>query len=106
LSFAGGERLKQRPVRGFLRSRGWEIPYMGPWFFIGEATREFGGHGCVAVLEVDLDWSCPEVDVVSVGALRFRSAAGTELDARRVPPAIVSEAARDVLGAVAAAQLK
>jgi hypothetical protein len=104
LSFAVGERVEQRALRGFLRSRGWEVPYMGRWFFIGEATRQVTRHGPIAVLEVDLDWDAADVsDVVVVGALGFRSMLSADIDIRTLPPAIVSEAARDVLGAVARA---
>lgn len=107
VSFAVGERVEQRPFRGFLRSRGWEVPYMGWWFFIGEASREVTRHGPIAVLEVDLDWEfAVEADVIRVGDLRFRSVLGAELDSRILPPAIVSEAARDVLGALAAATVR
>jgi hypothetical protein len=42
-------------------------------------------------------------DVVGVGVLGFRSVLGDDLDARTLPPPLVSQAARDVLGAVAAA---
>jgi hypothetical protein len=105
LSFAVGERVEQRPLRGFLRSRGWEVPYMGRWFFIGEATRQVTRQGPIAVLEVDLDWDAPDAgDVVVVGALGFRSMLSADIDIRTLPPAIVSEAARDVLGAVARAK--
>ena len=103
LSFAVGERVEQRPFRGFLRSRGWEVPYMGRWFFIGEATREVTRHGPIAVLEVDLASDREELRVVVTGTLGFRSVLGAPLDARALPPAIVSEAARDVLGAAARA---
>jgi hypothetical protein len=104
LSCAIGDRVEQRRFRGFLRSRGWEVPYMGRWFFIGEATRELTWHGPAAVLDVDLDWEREEFDVVVIGALRFRSVLDAELDSRALPPAMVSEAARDVLGALAAAR--
>ena len=104
LSFAVSERVEQRRFRGFLRSRGWEVPYMGRWSFVGEATRELSRHGPAAVLNVDLDWEREELDVVVIGALRFRSVLDVELDARALPPAIVSEAARDVLGALVAAR--
>jgi hypothetical protein len=107
VSFAVGELLEQRPFRRFLRSRGWEVPYMGRWSFIGEATREVTRHGPIAVLEVDIDWEfAVEADVIRVGDLRFRSVLGADLDSRTLPPAIVSEAARDVVGALAAATLR
>jgi hypothetical protein len=98
LSFAVGRRVEQIRFRGFLRTRGWEAPYMGRWHFVGEATRELSRHGPAAVLDIDLDWDGEDPDVVVIGALRFRSVLGAELDARALPPAIVSEASRDVLG--------
>ncbi len=104
LSFAAGQRAQQRPFRGFLRSRGWDVPYMGRWFFIGEANRQLRRDDPIAVLDVDLDCqSADEPDVIRVGDLRFRSVLGADLDSRIVAPATVSEAARDVLGALAAA---
>ena len=60
LSFASGERVGQRAFRGFLRNRGWCVPYMGHWFFIGEATKEVTPDGPTAVVDVDLDWEVPE----------------------------------------------
>lgn len=95
-------RLKQTPFRGFLRDRGWDVPYIGPFFFIGEAKRPMTRYGPTAVLELDIElrpW--PEPDRVVVGSLAFRSVVGQELDARTLPPPIVSDAARDVLGAIA-----
>jgi hypothetical protein len=74
---------------------------MGRWFFTPEATHEITRHGPIAVLELDLD---SDRDLVVVGPLSFRSAIGTELDARALPPSLVSEAARELLGAVAAAR--
>ena len=105
LSMAAGQRVLQRPFRGFLRSRGWDVPYMGRWFFIPEATREITHHGAIAVLDVDLDEATDESeDVLVVGVLGFRSILDTDLDARELPRVVVSEAARDVLGAVAVAR--
>jgi hypothetical protein len=103
LSLAFRERVGQRAFRGFLRNRGWCVPYMGNWFFIGEATKEVTPDGPTAVLDVDLDWEAAEPsDVVVIGDLRFRSQPDSQLDARDAPARVVSEAARDVLGAVAA----
>ena len=105
LSLVAGHRVRQRPFRGFLRGRRWQIPYMGPWCFIPEATREVTPHGPVAVLEVGLDDpSQDDNEVLILGALRFRSVLDADLDARELPRTIVSEAARDVLAAVAIAQ--
>jgi hypothetical protein len=77
---------------------------MGRWSFIGEATRELTRHGPTAVLDVGLDSDREELDVVAIGALGFRSVLDVELDARTLPPAMVSEAARDVRGGLAAAR--
>jgi hypothetical protein len=104
LSLVAGERVEQRPFRGLLRSRGWDVPYIGDWFFIGEATRETARGEPIAVLELDLDWEARASDAVVVGDLRFRSPFESELDARETPRRVVSEAARDVLGAVAASR--
>jgi Domain of unknown function (DUF4132) len=101
LSFAVNPGVEQVRFRGFLRTRGWEAPYMGGWYTAREATRELTRHGPIAVLDIDLD--CEQLDVVVIGALRFRSVLDVELDARALPPAIVSEAARDVLGVLATA---
>jgi hypothetical protein len=101
LSFAVNPGVEQVRFRGFLRTRGWEAPYMGGWYTSREATRELTRHGPIAVLDIDLD--CEQLDVVVIGALRFRSVLDVELDARALPPAIVSEAARDVLGVLATA---
>ena len=59
--------------------------------------------GPVAVL--DLDWDktsmgSPVEERVIVQELRFVSVQRRSLDARELPPPVVSEAARDVLGAV------
>lgn len=103
LLFAVSERVKQRAFRGFLRNRRWNVPYMGHWFCIDEATGEVERGGPIAVLEVDLAWDAAEpADVVVLGDLHFRSESGSEVDARCVFPRVVSEAARDVHGAVAA----
>ena len=86
LSFAVS-KVEQRPFRGFLRSRGWEIPYMGRWFFIGEATRQPTRDGPIAVLDVGLDWeSADEAGVIRIGDLGFRSVLGAELDSRPSRP--------------------
>jgi hypothetical protein len=79
---------------------------MGPWFFIGEATREVAQGETIAVLDLDLDSEAGMIpEAVVVADLRFRSLSESELDARRLPPRVVSEAARDVLGAVAASRI-
>lgn len=96
LSLAAGERVEQRPFRGLLRSRGGEVPYIGDWFFIGEATREMARGEPIAVLELDLDWEARASDAVVVGDLRFRSPFESELDTRETPRRVVSEAARSV----------
>jgi hypothetical protein len=44
---------------------------MGRWFFIGEATREVTRHGPTAVLDVDFDWDCGELDLVVIGLSAF-----------------------------------
>ena len=79
---------------------------MGRWFFIPEATLEVTRHGPIAVLEVDLDNRPGDnEDVLVVGNLGFRSIFDVDLDARELPRTMVSEAARDVLGAVSAADV-
>jgi hypothetical protein len=105
LSIAVGRRVLQRPFRGFLRGRRWQIPYMGRWFFIPQATLEVTRHGPIAVLEVDLDHGIKDNDdILVLGTLGFRSILDADLDARELPRSIVSEAARDLLGAVAVAK--
>ena len=81
--------------------RGWRAPYLGPFFALAEATRELSPGGPTAVLQLqdELD----ERGRVVVAGLWFRSVLGEILDAQALPPALVSDAARDVLGAVAAA---
>lgn len=107
LSFAAGERVGHRAFRGFLRNRGWAVPYMGHWFFIGEATREVVRGEPVAVLELDLDWEAAEpADTVVVGDLWFRSESDPQLDVRCSGARVVCEAARDVLGAIAASRVR
>ena len=58
LSFPVGGRVEQTRFRGFLRTRGWEAPYMGGWYTSREATRELTRHGPTAVLHIDLDSDC------------------------------------------------
>jgi hypothetical protein len=107
LLFAVGERVEQRAFRGFLRNRGWDVPYMGHWFFIGEAAREVVRGEPIAVLTVDLDWEAAEpADIVVVGDLWFRLESGSGVDACWAGPRVVSEAARDVLGAIAASRVR
>lgn len=93
-----GTRVPQRRFRGFLLKRGWHVPYLGPFFDVPEATLELLPGGPVAVLDLDVD---NETDEIIIGELHFRSIADRALDARLLPPALVSEAARDVLGAAA-----
>ena len=81
--------------------RGWNVPYMGPWFTVPEATREMTRGGPIAVLHLDLPPDKDDERVV-LCELGFRSVHARELDARELPPALVSEAARDVLGAAKA----
>lgn len=79
--------------------RGWRVPYLGPFFTVPEATRELAPGGPVAVLYLE---GPDEEGRVILGELGFESVQEHELDARELPPALVSEAARDVLGAVKA----
>lgn len=95
-----GALVRQRRLRGYLTSRGWHVPYLGRWFEVPEATFELQPGGPVAVLDLTVDDE--EKDMVAVGELHFRSVQDEPLDARLLPPALVSDAARDVLGAVAA----
>lgn len=107
LLFAVGERVEQRAFRGFLRNRGWDVPYMGRWFFIGEATREVVRGEPIAVLAVDLDWEAAQpADMVVVGDFWFRLESGSGVDACRAGPRVVSEAGRDVLGAIASSRIR
>jgi hypothetical protein len=79
---------------------------MGRWYFAPEATREVTRHGQIAVLDVDVDWEYAKYDTLILGELGFRSILESELDARELPAAIVSQAARDALGAVAASRVQ
>ena len=94
-------RLDQPAFREFLMRRGWKVPYLGDFFTTPEATRELqpGGPAAVLYLEPGTD----DEGRVTLGELGFESVQGRHLDARKLPPALVSEAARDVLGAVKAA---
>ena len=96
-----GIRVPQRPFRGFLVGRGWHVPHLGPWFTVPEATRQLPGAAPIAVVHLEGDHE--NRDVVLVHELAFRSRQGHGIDARTLLPQIVSEAARDVLGALAAA---
>jgi hypothetical protein len=98
LRIGAGTRVTQRQFRGFLMNRGWHVPYLGSWFDVPEATFELLAGGPLAVLLLAADG---DQDEVIVGELCFRSALDEDLDARLLPPALVSDAARDVLGAVA-----
>jgi hypothetical protein len=98
LDFADRARVEQRAFRGFLMRRGWHVPYLGPWFAVPEATRELLPGGPIAVLH--LDAGCDADDRVRVVDLAFRSAHGRDLDARTLPAPLVSDAARDVHGAL------
>ncbi|MDP9377233.1 MAG: DUF4132 domain-containing protein [Actinomycetota bacterium] len=100
LSIGRGTHVNQRGFRGFLMRRGWNVPYLGPWFTVPEATRELTRSGPVAVLH--LDHASAGDERVVVMELAFRSVHGCELDARELPTTLVSEAARDVLGAAKA----
>ncbi len=93
-----GTRVPQRRFRGFLLKRGWHVPYLGPFFDVPEATFEPLPGGPIAVLDLDVD---NESDEIIIGELHFRSVEDKDLDARLLPPAMMSEAARDVLGAAA-----
>ena len=103
LDLADADDVRQTPLRGFLMGRGWHVPYLGPWFTVPEATRELVVGGPKAVLELGYDEATARETIV-VRSLTFRSPADRPLDARRLPPRLVSEAARDVLGALAAAR--
>jgi hypothetical protein len=94
-------RVDQRAFRGFLMRRGWRVPYLGAWFTVPEASRDLVPDGPTAVLH--LQPGPDEQGRVVLQELAFRSVQGRELDARTLPAALVSDAARDVLGAVAAA---
>lgn len=96
--------MNQTPFRGFLLGRGWKVPYLGAYFEVPEGTRSIGPNEPVAVLFLDYD--SEESDTLVVGQLAFRSVEDVELDARTLPPALVSEAARDALGAIAASGLE
>jgi hypothetical protein len=101
-SVVAGRHVVQGPFRGFLRRRGWSVPYLGRFDDDTEARRVLAPGGPVAVLDLELaDPHDPEELVL--GELRFRSAGGGFLDAAGLPPALASEAARDVLGGVHAA---
>ncbi len=100
LNIADGVSLEQRAFRGFLMRRGWKVPYLGPFFTTPEATRELTRGGPVAVLY--LEPGTDDEGRVTLGHLGFESVQGRKLDARALPQALVSEAARDVLGAVKA----
>lgn len=99
LSLTSGRRLPQRPFRGFLTNRGWRVPNLGNWFDIPEGTRELLPGGPVAVLHLEAEG---DEDEIVIGELAFSSAHDRDLDARLLPPIMVSEAARDVLGAIRA----
>lgn len=101
LGIAAGVRLDQRAFRGFLMRRGWKVAYLGDFFTTPEATHELelGGPAAVLYLEPGTD----DEGRVTLGELGFESVQGQHLDARELPPALVSEAARDVLGAAKAA---
>lgn len=98
LDLGEGRRVHQRALRGYLISRGWKVPYLGSWFEVPEATHEES----LAVLELEPPAGEAD-DTVGVGVLSFRSVQGDDLDARSLPAPAVSDAARDVLGALAAA---
>ncbi len=102
LPLADGVAVAQRPFRGFLLGRGWRVPYLGPWFTVPEATREMPAGAPIAV--VHLEPHHDSSDAIVVHTLTFRSRQGRGLDARALPPEVVSEAARDLLGALAAAR--
>jgi hypothetical protein len=106
LAVVDGQRASRPLLRGFLRSCGWSLDDLELWrerpWNESEATREthrgLTRHGPWAMLEFEI-----EADTVTFGALRFEALTGAELDARLLPSRLVSEAARDVLGAAAAA---
>jgi hypothetical protein len=97
LHLADGVVVNQRSFRGFLMRRGWHVPYVGPWFTVLEATHDLMRGGPEAVLHLHHADDEGSVIVLDVA---FRSVHGRDLDARKLPGPLVSEAARDVLGAV------
>ena len=98
LAVAYGARVEQHAFRGFLMRRGWNVPYLGRWFAVPEATRPLLPGGPVAVLH--LEDGTDDAGRVTIGPLAFRSVHGRDLDARTLPRPLVSDAARDVRGAV------
>jgi hypothetical protein len=103
ISFGSRAPVPQMPMRGFLRQRGWEMPHLGRFHTVPEATRQVTPGGPVAVLLLVQQDDSEET--VQVEALKFQSVDGRQLDATQLPPALVSESARDVLGALHAASL-
>jgi hypothetical protein len=87
LELGGRARVDQRAFRGFLMRRGWQVPYLGPWFTVPEATREVLPGGPTAVLH--LEPGRDEDERVAVLALAFRSTHGRDLDARTLPRPLV-----------------
>lgn len=102
LDLGHGRRVDQTPFRGFLMTRGWQVPFLGPWFTVPEGTRELLPGGPTAVLHLEYDETDDE-RTARVNELAFRTVDSRPLDARRLPPRLVSEAARDILGALKAA---
>ena len=99
VTMVSDEALDQTIFRGFLLRRGWQVPYLGPYFEVPEARREFAPAGPVAVAQLELDAN----EALHVNELAFESVTDEPLDARSLPPGIVSEAGRDILGAINAA---
>ena len=90
---------QQAPLRAFLRRRGWHVPYLGPFFTVPEARRGALPGGPVAVAY--LDWRA-EDGYVRVAGVGLETATGESLGARELPARWVSDAARDVTGAILA----
>ena len=88
------------PLRGFLRNREWDVPYVGMFDHIPYASRKLTPRGPHAHL--GLKPISDDDDRITVGPLTFH-AKGSTLDPRELPAALVSEAGRDALGALWAA---
>lgn len=90
----------QIPLRGFLRNRCWNVPYIGLFDATPHASRKLTPRGPHALL--GLEPIPGDARRLAVGPLSF-VALGSALDPRELPAALVSEAGRDVLGALWAA---
>jgi hypothetical protein len=95
--------LDQTRMRAFLRSRGWQVPWLGPFAYSPHATRQLFHGGPTALLGLAYREEDGRVTPVS---LTFESATDERIRASSMEHAPwLSEIGRDILGAATAGRV-